>query len=402
MSHLTISLTRRHFLQTAGLLVVTRPGVAARPRNTVVCVCLRGGLDGLSAVVPYNEAMYFDARPYIALAAPGQLNGVLPLDQSFGLHPRLAPLLPSYHSGQLAIVHAAGSPHPTRSHFEAQDYLETGVPGNALLDGWLSRYLSLAPDHDRPLRAVAIAGSVPRALRGRAPVIAMTDPATFGVRTASQRPSDEAFLDMYRTSSDRLAQAGVRALATVRDVRERAGAPYAPAGGAEYPKNGQRLMQVARLIKAGFDVEVAWIDMGGWDTHVGQRGPKSALGGALANLGSSLAAFHTDMGTLMDTTVVVVFSEFGRTVKENGTAGTDHGHGGVMFLLGGPVRGGRVAGEWPGLGPQQLYRGRDLEVTTDYRQVLGEVLLKHLGAPSLDHVFPGFAYQPGLDLIRAS
>lgn len=396
------NLTRRRLIQLSGLFLATRPASAVEERKTVVCLCLRGGLDGLNAVVPYTDAAYFDSRPTIAVPVPNRENGVLPLDSGFGLHPRLAPLLPSYQSGQLAIVHAAGSPHPTRSHFEAQDYLETGVPGNALLDGWLSRYLRLASDRDRPLRAVAIAGSVPRALRGGAPVVAMNDPATFGVKPSGGRSHEDAFLQMYQSSDDPLARAGVRALETVRDVRERAGAPYEPANGAQYPKSGQRLMQVARLIKAGFDVEVAWIDMGGWDTHVGQRGPKSALGGALANLGSSLAAFHTDMGTLMDTTVVVVFSEFGRTVKENGTAGTDHGHGGVMFLLGGPVRGGRVAGDWPGLGREQLYRGRDLEVTTDYRQVLGEVLLKHLGAPSLDHVFPGFAYQPGLDLIRAS
>lgn len=396
------NLTRRHFLQTAGLLMLTRTASAVAVRKTLVCVCLRGGLDGLSAVVPYADAAYFDARRSIAIPPPGKPNGVLALDQRFGLHPRLAALVPLYQAGQLAIVHAAGSPHPTRSHFEAQDYLETGVPGDALLDGWLNRYLALASARDRPLRAVAIGASVPRALRGSASVIAMNDPATFGVNSAGGRARDAAFLSMYETTNDRLAQAGKRALGTVRDVRERAGAPYTPAPGVEYPKGGQRLMQVARLIKAGFDVEVAWIDMGGWDTHVGQRGPKSALSKALGTLGTSLAAFHADMGPLMDTTVVVVFSEFGRTVKENGTTGTDHGHGGVMFVLGGPVNGGKVAGEWPGLARQALYRGRDLEVTTDYRRVLGEVLIQHLGAPNVERVFPGFAYQPGLGLLPTS
>lgn len=406
-----MTLTRRHFLQTSGLIVLAGTGAVAAPeatpaatpqRKTLVCLCLRGGLDGLSAVVPFTDGAYFDARRSIAMAAPGSPNGVLPLDQSFGLHPRLDALLPFYQSQQLAIVHAAGSPHPTRSHFEAQDYLETGVPGDALLDGWLNRYLSLGADRDRPLRAVAIGGSVPRALRGHASVIAMKDPATFGVRSMRRSARDAAFQSLYQNANDKLSHAGMRALGTMREVRERAGRPYTPAVGANYPKGGKRLMQVARLIKAGFDVEVAWIDIGGWDTHVGQHGPKSGLSRALSTLGASLAAFHADMGPLMDRTLVVTFSEFGRALAENGTSGTDHGHGGVMFLLGGTVSGGKVAGQWPGLSPNQLYRGRDLEVTTDYRRVLTEVLTKHLGVPNVEQVFPGFAYQGGLDLVRAS
>jgi uncharacterized protein (DUF1501 family) len=397
------NLTRRQFIQTAGLLVLARPGSTATARKTIVCVCLRGGLDGLSAVVPYTEGHYFDARRSIAIPPPDRPNGVLPLDARFGLHPRLEALVPLYQAQRLAIVHAAGSPHPTRSHFEAQDYIETGVPGNALLDGWLNRFLTLGADRDHPLRAVAIAKSVPRALRGRAPVSTMNDPATFGVRHPGTGPApDAAFRSLYGSASDPLSRAGLRALDTVRDVRERAGTPYTPAAGARYPQGGQRLMQVARLIKAGFDVEVAWVDLGGWDTHVGQRGPKSALSGALSTLGASLAAFHSDMGALMDTTVVVTLSEFGRTVAENGTTGTDHGHGGVMLLLGGPVVGGKVAGEWPGLTRNQLYRGRDLEVTTDYRRVLTEILLKHLSVSSVERVFPGFRYHGGLDLVRAS
>lgn len=403
-----MTLTRRHFMQTAGLLVLASAGTttgssAAQPK-TLVCLCLRGGLDGLSAVVPYTESAYFDARRSIAIPPPDRPNGVLPLNQSFGLHPALGALLPLYQAQRLAIVHAAGSPHPTRSHFEAQDYLETGVPGNALLDGWLNRYLMLGKERDRPLRAVAIADAVPRALRGRASVIAMTDPSKFGVRSKGAGSArDAAFLSLYKNSNDPLSHAGVRALDTVRDIHERAGAPYTPAPGASYPKGvGQRLMQVARLIKAGFDVEVAWIDVGGWDTHVGQQGAKSALSRSLAGLGASLAAFHTDMGARMDTTLVVTFSEFGRAFAENGTTGTDHGHGGVMFLLGGPVNGGKLAGEWPGLGRNQLYRGRDLEVTTDYRRVLTEAMTQHLGVQSVERVFPGFAYPGGLDLIRTA
>jgi len=394
--HTTMFLTRRHFIQTAGLLLVPGTGSAAPQRKTLVCVCLRGGLDGLSAVVPYTDDAYFHARRSIAVPPVGAPNGVLPLDQSFGLHPALEPLLPLYQSKQLAIVHATGSPHPTRSHFEAQDYLETGVPGNALLDGWLNRYLSLGENH--PFRAVAIANSVPRALRGGDPVIAMNNPARFGLRHGETRVS--AFQSLYQNSNDPLAHAGVRALDTMREVRERTGGAYTAEG--NYPKSGRRLMHVARLIKAGFDIEVAWVDVGGWDTHVGQSGPKSTLSRSLSVLGTSLAAFHADMGALMDSTLLVTFSEFGRAVAENGTSGTDHGHGGVMFLLGGPVNGGKVAGEWPGLGKKQLYRGRDLDVTTDYRRVLTEVLTNHLGVPNVEHVFPGFAYPGGLDLVRAS
>jgi len=391
-------LTRRNFIQTAGLLLVPGTGSAAPQRKTLVCVCLRGGLDGLSAVVPHTDGAYFDARRSIAIPPAGNPDGVLPLDQRFGLHPALAPLLPLYQSKQFAIVHATGSPHPTRSHFEAQDYLETGVPGDALLDGWLSRYLSLGENRDHPFRAVAIANSVPRALRGGEPVIAMNNPANFGIRHGGA--SVGAFQSLYQNANDPLSHAGARALDTMREVRERAEGPYKAE--ANYPTGGRRLMHVARLIKAGFDIEVAWVELGRWDTHVGQSGPKSTLSRSLSVLGTSLPAFHADMGALMDSTLLVTFSEFGRTVAENGTTGTDHGHGGVMFLLGGPVNGGKVAGEWPGLGKKQLYRGRDLDVTTDYRRVLTEVLTHHLGVPNVEHVFPSFAYPGGLDLVRAS
>jgi len=400
---MTMTLTRRHFIQTAGLLLVGSSGARATtsPRKTLVCVCLRGGLDGLSAVVPHTDGAYFDARPSIAIPPPDQPDGALPLADGFGLHPRLGALLPLYRAQQLAIVHAAGSPHPTRSHFEAQDYLETGVPGNALIDGWLNRYLALGAEHDRPLRAVAIADAVPRALRGPVSVIAMNDTSGFGVRSADGRAGRAAaFLSLYEKANDQLSHAGVRALDTMREVKERAGSRYTPANGATYPRGGARFMQVARLIKAGFDVEIAWIEMGGWDTHVGQHGPKSALGRSLWTLGASLAAFYTDMGPLMDSTAVVTFSEFGRALHQNGTSGTDHGHGNVMFLMGGPVAGGRVVGEWPGLAPERLYRGRDLEVTTDYRRVLSELLTKHMDLPSVAQVFPGFTPEPGLDLIR--
>ena len=396
------NLTRRQFMQAAGLVVLARSGSTAPTRKTLVCLCLRGGLDGLSAVVPYTEGPYFDARRSIALQPPDTSDGVLALAPGFGLHPRLADLLPLYQAGRLAIVHAAGSPHPTRSHFEAQDYLETGVPGNALLDGWLNRYLLLDTGRDQPLRAVAIGSSVPRALRGGATVMALDDPATFGKRSVGAGSRDVAFRSLYEHSSDPLSQAGMRAIDTMRDVRERAGGRYTPAAPAHYPRGAKRLMQVARLLKAGFDIEVAWLDMGGWDTHVGQRGSKSVLANALSKLGGSLAAFHADMGPLMDTTVVVAVSEFGRALKENGTTGTDHGHGGVIFLMGGPVQGGKVAGEWPGLTKRRLYLGRDLEVTTDYRQVLTEVLKGHLGVQNADRVFPWFTYRAGLDLIRAS
>lgn len=405
---MTLSMiARRQLLLSAGLLLLSGPSQSAptpRPRKTLVCVCLRGAMDGLSAVVPYGEVDYYRARPTIAIPPPGQANGVLPIDGRFGLHPRLAPLLPLYNQQQLAFVTAVGSPHPTRSHFEAQDYLETGVPGNALLEGWLNRYLALAPDHANPMRAVAIADMAPRALLGKEPVLTLERTSSFGMRT--MRRSDVTLLDdfqqLYAKTGDPLGAAARRALATVADVHAKVNPDYQAENGAEYPPAGQSLIEVARLIKAGYNVEVAWVNFAGWDTHGGQEGPKSPLAQRLGALGATLHAFHTDMGARMKDTLVVAMTEFGRTVHQNGIGGTDHGHGSVMFVLGGSVRGGRIYGQWPGLAKSDLYMGRDVPVTTDFREVLGEIVVNHMQTQDAASVFPNFEHTGKLGLFDKS
>ena len=400
-------IARRHLLQSAGLLLLAGPShavAAPHPRKTLVCVCLRGAMDGLSAVVPYSEADYYRARPSIAIPPPGQVNGALPIDGRFGLHPRLAPLLPLYQEQKLALVTAVGSPHPSRSHFEAQDYLETGLPGNALIEGWLNRYLTLAPDHENPLRAIAITATVPRALVGKEPVLTMKSASTFGMRTI-KRP-DVTLLDdfqqLYTRADDALGAATQRALATARDVRAKVAPEYQAENGAVYPAAGQSLMEVARIIKAGYNVEVAWVNFGAWDTHTGQVGAKSQLAKSFGAFGATLSAFHTDMGTRMKDTLVVTMTEFGRTVRQNGIGGTDHGHGSVMFVLGGDVRGGRTYGQWPGLAQSDLYRGRDVDVTTDFREVLGEIVVHHMQTKDVANVFPNFDYTGKLGLFDRS
>jgi len=393
----TIQLSRRQLLSTSALFVTLAAhpptAVAAPTRNTLVCICLRGGLDGLSALVPYGDSRYYDLRPSVAIPEPGKPFGCIPIDGRFGLHPSLDGLMPLYQSGELALVHAAGSPHVTRSHFEAQDYLETGVPGNAAMDGWLNRYLAMTPEREHPLRAVAISPSLPRALHGPAPVLTMVNPSVLRVHT-SQGSAEAAFQQLYANRRDGLSKSAQSTLRTIDEVRQRAGGPYTPANGARYPASEKRnLMQVARLLKAGFEVEVAWLDLGGWDSHVGQRGSGSALAKTLKKLADTLVAFSTDMGEAMRNIVVVVMTEFGRTVAENGTGGTDHGHGGVIFVLGGPVRGGKVHGEWPGLAKKDLFFGRDLEVTTDYRRVLSDVAQDYLGLNDLEKVFPDYRHR---------
>lgn len=401
------TIARRQLLQSAGVLLLTGPSHAVpapHPHRTLICVCLRGAMDGLSAVVPYSEADYYSARPTIAIPPLGQAHGVLPIDGRFGLHPRLAPLLPLYQEQKLAIVNAVGSPHPTRSHFEAQDYLATGVPGNALLEGWLNRYLALAPDRENPMRAVALSDMVPRALLGPEPVLTLESTSSFGMRTFTR--SDATLLDefqqLYAKARDPLGAATRRALDTVTDVNSKVSPDYVAENGAVYPPSGRSLMEVARLVKAGYRIEVAWVNFGGWDTHGGQEGPKSPLAQRLGALGATLSAFATDLGARMKDTLVVTMTEFGRTVNQNGIGGTDHGHGSVMFLLGGTVRGGRIYGQWPGLAKSNLYRGRDLEVTTDFREVLGDIVVHHLQTKDATSLFPNFDHKGNLGLFDRS
>lgn len=369
-------------------------------RKVLVVVFQRGAADGLNIVVPHGDPKYYQLRPTISIPK----TAVLDLDGFYGLHPSLSPLKSLYDAGQLAVVEATGSPDATRSHFDAQDYMESGTPGRkGTTDGWLNRALPRATTAKAsPVRAVAIGTQLPRTLRGDAPAVAIGNLATFRV---SDLQAQGTFESMYSDTVDKvLSGAGRDTFHAVKMLDTIAKQPYQPANGARYPNGrfGQSLQQIARLIKADVGLEVAFADMGGWDTHVNEVGAQPTLG-PLANLlnqwGGALAAFHQDLGNGMEDLVIVTMSEFGRTARENGNRGTDHGHANAMFVLGGGVKGGKVYGEWPGLEPEQLYEGRDLAVTTDFRNVLSEVVAGQLGSRDATRIFPGFRPEKRLGLI---
>jgi uncharacterized protein (DUF1501 family) len=364
-------------------------------RKVLVVVFQRGAMDGLNALVPFGEKLYYDLRPTLAVPQPGKQNGCLDLDGFFGLHPALTPLHKLYQARQLAVVPGTGSPDPTRSHFDAQDYMESGTPGRkSTADGWLNRALPqpAAPSPVSPLRAVSMGTQLARALRGRNAAVAVSTLQSFEVKDTA---GAMAFEKLYAGSADKqFHAAGKETFEAVKLAQSVARKPYQPAGGAAYPASslGQSLLEIAKLIKAGVGLEVAFADTTGWDTHVNQAGPFTNL---LTDFARSLAAFHQDMGDRMgDEVMLVTMSEFGRTAKENGNRGTDHGHGNVMFALGGGVHGGVVHGNWPGLEREQLWQGRDLAVTTDFRDVLSETVRHHLGVADTGRVFPGHTPKP--------
>ncbi|MBM3270477.1 MAG: DUF1501 domain-containing protein [Candidatus Sericytochromatia bacterium] len=352
----------------------------------LVVVFLRGAADGLSIVAPYQEARYHDLRPNLALGRPGTEGGLLDLEPRFGLHPALSPLLPWYRDGRLAFVHAAGSPDPTRSHFDAQDYMETGKPGDrSAREGWLNRGLA-ALGATGNFAGVALTPVQPVIFGGPERFLCVPDLRALSVRGGQAVTA--RFEEMYAGAVQQvLGRAGRDAFAAVDETR---GGRLARVGaGSGYPRGrlGLTLSDIARLIRSGVGTRLAFTDAGGWDTHT-RQGP--VLAERLAELGSALAAFAADLGPLFDRTIVLVLSEFGRTVAENGTRGTDHGHGGVIWALGGRLRGGRVCGKWPGLAEDALFEGRDLAVTTDFRDVVGEVWARHMG-PGAERLFPGYS-----------
>ena len=398
------------WLQRAALAAnsdLTKTGPGKR-RKVLVAIFQRGAADGLNIVVPHAEKRYYQLRPTIAIPRPSALESseaAIDLDGFFGLHPALSPLKPLYDGGHLAIVHAAGSPDPTRSHFDAQDYMESGTPGlKATQDGWLNRAIANQRSPASPLRALAMGPVLPRALRGKAGAVAIESLPGFQVRNEG---ASRVFESMYAAAPDTLlAEAGKETFEAVALLKSVDKQPYEPAPGATYPRGrlAGSLRQIAQLIKADVGVEVAFADIGGWDHHVnevGQRPSQGQLANRLAELGQSLAAFWQDLGDRAGDVVLVTMSEFGRTAQENGNRGTDHGHANVMFVLGGSVRGGKVHGQWPGMAQEQLYEGRDLNLTTDFRQVLGEVVTTHLGNRSLSEVFPGYRGGAFPGLLRA-
>lgn len=390
-------------LSSLGFLLQPRSGWAgdaakaaeALPNTPVLlCVFLRGAADGLNIVVPHADANYYKLRRGIALKPPGQDGGVLDLDGRFGLHPRLQPLKAAYDAKELALIHAVGSPHDTRSHFEAQDYMETARVGDrSATSGWLGSYLSTRPvQAPGTLRAVALSGRAPLALRGYRDAVVTENLRDFKLSATPELAPvlSSGFRRLYAQDAPFLAQkAGERALAAsdvvARVLGKRRGQNPA------YARDAQDFADVAKLIKANVGLETAWIDLGGWDTHKNQGSADTGeLPRNLDRLGRALAAFRADLGPAFERVVVVVMSEFGRTARENGTGGTDHGHGNVMLVLGGKVKGGRVLGNLPGLAPDQLHQERDLPVTTDFRDVLAELCERHLQLPDASPLFPGY------------
>lgn len=374
--------------------VMAQTAAAASQNKRLVVIFQRGAADGLNIVIPHGEPQYFALRPTIAIPR----ERILDLDGFFGLHPAMAPLLPMYRQGHLAVVHATGSPDPTRSHFDAQDFMESGTPGvKSTTDGWLNRALQAEDERRRsqdrsPFRAIAVGNEAPRTLAGPVHAMALNNLHDFSKLDRLDQSDGNLFQAMYDESSNSLVQgAGREAFEAMQMLRSTQPQNYTPAPGADYPSSefGRSLRQIAQLLKGNFGVQVAFADVDGWDHHVNEGAEHGQLANRLHDFSSSLAAFWTDLGPDADRTVVVTMSEFGRTVRENGTGGTDHGHANVMFAMGGAVRGGRVHGHWPGLAPEQLYQRRDLAITTDFRQVLGEAAFKTVGASDLQRVFPG-------------
>jgi len=386
----------------------------AQRGKTLIVLFQRGAADALNVVVPHGEAAYYGLRPSIGIPRPARNvpNAAIDLDGFFGLHPALAPFKPLYDRGLLAPIHAVGSPSSTRSHFDAQDFMESGTPDDKNTpDGWLNRYLATRGTCEActvngastPFRAVALAPQTPRILEGPSPSVAMNSLDEFSVRaTGSDAERLEA---LYRTgSADLVHGTGSEMFEAVKMLKAANVGKYQPDGGADYPKSqfGTRLKQIAQLIKMDLGVEIAFADVGGWDTHVNQGGATGQLAGRLDDFAKSIVALTSDLGDRMGDVTIVTMSEFGRTAKENGNGGTDHGHAGTMFVIGGDIAGGKVHGRWPGLRPEQLNEGRDLALTTDFRAVFSEVASRHLGAEKLDAIFPGYAgkSQEWLGVIR--
>jgi uncharacterized protein (DUF1501 family) len=375
-------------------------GRSGRTRQ-LIAIFQRGAVDGLNVVVPFGEGDYYQARPSIAIPRPGSGdNAVIDLDGFFGFNPRLQPLKRFWDAHQLAIVHACGSPDATRSHFDAQDYMETGTPGmKSTADGWLNRYLQTRRvESATPFRAVALTGQVPRMLQGSSPALAISQIGQFGIRAGqSTEIANASFEALYASAADRVLNGtGREAFDAIRMLKTNDPLKYEPEHGADYPRSpfGQALKQIAQLIKANVGIEVAFADVGGWDTHVNQGAGQGQLAGRLDDFSRSIAALVTDLGDRMEDTVVLTMSEFGRAVGENGNRGTDHGHGNAMMVIGGGVRGGRVHGRWPGLSRERRFEGRDLAVTTDFRDVFGEIVVRHLGVADARPIFPGYDVQP--------
>ena len=409
---------RRYFLKSSGIALAGFGLMSAAPdflqqfanaqtvtkgfgkKKILITIFQRGAVDGLNMVVPYGDSAYYDLRRAIAVPKPNETEGAINLDGYFGLNPSMKSLEKFWQNKQLAVIHSAGSPDNTRSHFDAQDYMEAGTPGvKSTRDGWLNRVLQTSKsDKDSPFRAVALNGQIPRTLVGRAPTIAMTNLSEFAINAGIYTQSVQGgFETIWQQKSESgLGDTGKETFEAVNFLKQANPAQYKPENGAQYPNSqlGRSLEQIAQLIKAGVGLEAAFAETGGWDTHSNQanvNGSRGQLANLLRDFAQSIAALATDLGKRMDDVVILTMSEFGRTARENGTRGTDHGHANAMLVLGNSVKGGKVYGDWKGLDAQNLYEGRDLAVTTDFRDVLGEISAKHLGNKNLDKIFPNYS-----------
>jgi len=412
-----MKLTRRNFLKLSGfsaLAGLTRPGLQPRMAfsanadgpagDILICIFLRGAMDGLNAVVPHAESRYYDQRPTIHIPDPDQTSGTIDLDGFFSLHPALEPLKDVYAEGDLAIVDATGSPDPSRSHFTAQDYMERGAPGDmSVSTGWLDRHLgSITSQNESPFRAVGMGSVLQTSLSGPVPALALKSIADFHLNGNEQEIDwvQQTLQGLY-AGEGWLETEGQQVFAAMDFLNAADPSQYQPQHGVVYAENAfsQGMKQIAQIIRADMGLEAAAIDLGGWDTHAEEGGVEGYMANLLQQLAAGLSAFYTDMQDDFQRITVVTMSEFGRRLLENASHGTDHGHGNVMFLMGGGVNGGRVYGDWPGLAEEALDRG-DLAVSTDYRTVLSEIVKKRLLNGHLSEVFPNFEQTPFLGLAQ--
>lgn len=380
------------------------------PRGDVlVCIFQRGAMDGINVVIPYTESDYYKVRPTLAIPEPkaGNDKTIINLDGKFGLHPSLRPFKEIWDAKQLAPIHAAGSPDPTHSHFDAMDYMERGTPGEKQIPtGWLARHLqTVAWENKSPFRAVGMGTLLQTSLRGPVSATSLQSIAEFHLggknRSDPIKQFQAAISQMYSGSTPLDQSASLTLQAT--DMLEKVNVgTYKPANNAAYPKGnfGTALMQVAQLIKAEVGLEIAAVDLGGWDTHVRQGALEGDMPDLLAELSQGLAALYKDLGDKMKKVTIVTMSEFGRRVAENGGGGTDHGHGNVMFVMGGGVNGGKVYGDWPGISKDKLDGPGDLAITTDFRDVLGEIVQKRMLNDKLSEVFPNYSKFKMRDVLQ--
>lgn len=399
-----LDLTRRDVLKAAAVASVmpafrlqdSESKRTFRGRPTLVVIYQRGGMDALNAVVPFGDKRYYEIRPTLAIPPKDGDDGpgVLALDKTFGLHPAMKPLMPYWEQKRFAPVINVGSPHTTRSHFDAQDFMEYAAPGlRTVRDGWLNRYLAATkPAEEVPIRAVAMQGLLPRALRGQVPCLAVPEN-----RVLKNDKVLDSFEDLYgggemgERKDDPVVESGLDTIETLKAYKEIV-EKGAQGRKTKYPGGGAaaKLRDIASLIHAGTGLEVACLDVGGWDDHANEGGNTGAMATRLADLTGAIGAFAEDLGERLDGTLVMVMTEFGRTCRENGNNGTDHGHGATMLLLGGALKGGRVLGDWRGLEDKALYESRDLPVATDFRDVFAEVMRGHMGWDPAKDFFPDY------------